>query len=134
AGDQADLDAAIGGSERPSKLPTQQEIDAKFRKEGQGDSALKKIVDELDGINQKMEGVKLRIQNMQISAKTPALDFKALARALKIDKFPKADEKLEKALKLQGNARKTALEALQKDLGVTFSPQHMDSLLKAKVP
>jgi len=72
-------------------------------------------VDELAGLNKKMDEIQARIQNSKMPAKSPVVDYKALAHALKIDKFPKAADKLKAAMKLQGQARAKALDALQKD-------------------
>ena len=66
AGDKADLAAAIGGSQRPSKLAAQKDIDDNFNKFGQGNPAFKKIVEELRAINQQIAAIKARIQAMKI--------------------------------------------------------------------
>jgi len=84
AGDKADLGAAIGGTQRPSKLPAQKEIDENFNRFGQGDPALKKIVEVLRLINQQIAAIKARIQAMKIQpqkacVKTLNFSVKALA-------------------------------------------------------
>jgi len=66
AGDKADLAAAIGGSQRPSKLAEQKEIDDNFNKFGQGNPELKKIVDVLRIIHQQIAVIQARIQAMKI--------------------------------------------------------------------
>jgi hypothetical protein len=60
------------------------------------------------------------------------IDFKALARALKIDKLPKSDERLKAALKLKGSARAKEIAAIEKDAGVKFSPKDKDTLMNAE--
>ena len=145
AGDQAHLADAIKRSQDRSKWkPTQKEIQEKFSKfcakcESSGLSKdlvdqlardrvqFKKIVDELAGINKQMDDIQLRVQNSYIST----VDHKALARALKITN-PKAVERLKLALRPEGPARERALNALQNDFKLKFSPKDMAMLMKAK--
>jgi hypothetical protein len=130
AGDAGDLDAAKAGTQRPTQVPPQKQIDDNYAKFGQKDADLKKVVDELRTLNKEIDAIKARIQGMKMAG-APRIDFKALARALRVDKVPNAAAKLEKALKVLGDARRKALEALQTEFNVTFGDKHMDSLMKA---
>jgi hypothetical protein len=145
-GDQAHLTDAIKRSQDRSKWkPTQKEIQDKFAKfcakcESSGLNKdlvdqltrdrvkFKAIVDELAGINRKMDEIQLRVQNSYIAK----VDHKALARALKITDA-KAVERLKLALRPEGEARARALRALQNDFNVKISPKDFERLMKAKV-
>jgi hypothetical protein len=152
-GDQAELDAMIKKSDvRATWKPTGKEIAAKFSnfcakcasqglsKELQDQlnrdrARFQKIVDEILDLNEQMDNSVKRIQAREIKAAKPQpLDFKALANALKINKLPKAEDKLKAALKLQGSARSKALDAIEKEADVKFSSQHRTMLMNAKAP
>jgi hypothetical protein len=84
AGDKEDLATAIAGTQRASKLPTQKEIEENFNKFGQGDPALKKIVEVLRLINQQIATIKARIQATKIvpqKAYVKTLDFSVKTQA-----------------------------------------------------
>jgi hypothetical protein len=147
--DQADLDAAIKKSAiRATWKPTATEVLAKWstfckKCESKGLSKdlqdqltrdrarYQKMVIEIVDLNQAMDNSVKRIQARQIAAPKP-IDFKALARALKIDKLPKADERLKAALKLKGSARANAIAEIEKDAGVKFSSKDKDTLMNAQ--
>jgi hypothetical protein len=147
-GDQADLDAAIKRSAvRATWKPTATEVLAKWStfckkceskglsKElqdqlGRDRARYQKMVIEIVDLNQAMDNSVKRIQARQISARKP-IDFKALSKALKIDKLPKADERLKAALKLHGSGRAKAIAEIEKDAGVKFAPKDKDTLMNA---
>jgi hypothetical protein len=147
-GDQADLDAAIKKSAvRATWKPNATEVLAKWstfckKCESKGLSkelqdqltrdraTYQKIVIEIVDVNQAMDNSVKRIQARQIAAPKP-IDFKALAKALKIEKLPKADERLKAALKLKGSARAKEIAEIEKDAGVKFSTKDKDSLMNA---
>jgi hypothetical protein len=147
-GDQADLDAAIKRSAvRATWKPNATEVLAKWstfckKCESKGLSKelqdqltrdrarYQKMVIEIVDLNQAMDNSVKRIQARQISAPKP-IDFKALAKALKIEKLPKADERLKAALKLHGSSRAKAIAEIEKDAGVKFSPKDKDTLMNA---
>jgi hypothetical protein len=147
-GDQADLDAAIKKSAvRATWKPNATEVLAKWStfckkceskglsKElqdqlGRDRARYQKMVIEIVDLNQAMDNSVKRIQARQISAPRP-IDFKALAKALKIDKLSKADERLKAALKLHGSSRAKAIVEIEKDAGVKFSPKDKDTLMNA---
>jgi hypothetical protein len=89
------------------------------------------MVIEIVDLNQAMDNSVKRIQAREIAAPKP-IDFKALARALKIDKLPKADERLKAALKLKGSARANAIAEIEKDAGVKFSSKDKETLMNAQ--
>jgi flagellar biosynthesis chaperone FliJ len=148
-GDQADLDAAIKKSAvRTTWKPNATEVLAKWsmfckKCESKGLSKelqdqltrdrarFQKIVIEIVDLNQAMDNSVKRIQAREIAAPKP-IDFKALARALKIDKLPKADERLKAALKLKGSARANAISEIEKDAGVKFSSKDKETLMNAQ--
>jgi hypothetical protein len=148
-GDQADLDAAIKKSAiRATWKPNATEVLAKWstfckKCESKGltkelqdqltrDRArFQKIVIEIVDLNQAMDNSVKRIQARQIAAPKP-IDFKALARALKLDKLPKVDERLKAALKLQGSARAKAIADIEKDAGVKLSSKDKETLMNAQ--
>jgi len=147
-GDRADLDAAIKKSAvRATWKPNATEVLAKWstfckKCESKGltkelqdqltrDRArFQKIVQQIVELNQLMDNSVKRIQAREIAASKP-IDFKALARGLKIEKLPKADERLKAALKLQGSARAKAIAEIEKDAGVKLSPKDKESLMSA---
>jgi len=147
-GDQADLDAAIKKSVvRATWKPNATEVLAKWstfckKCESKGLSKelqdqltrdrarFQKIVIQIVDLNQAMDNSVKRIQARQISTPKP-IDFKALAKALKIDKLPKADERLKAALKLHGSARAKAIGEIEKDAGVKFSSKDKETLMNA---
>jgi hypothetical protein len=144
AGDQSDLADAIKHSQvRSTWEPLQKEIEEKFSKfcdkcESNGLSkdlqdqlardrvAFQKIVDDLAGLNKKMDELHKDVQNMKIAP----LDFNRLAAVLKVPTTHVA--KLKKALELEGKAREKALTDLQQELKIKFSAKDMASLMKAK--
>jgi hypothetical protein len=148
-GDQADLDAAIKRSAvRATWKPNATEVLAKWstfckKCESKGLSKelqdqltrdrarFQKIVIEIVDLNQAMDNSVKRIQARQISAPRP-IDFKALVKALKIDKLPKADERLKAAMKVQGSARAKAIAEIEKDAGVKFSSKDKETLMNAQ--
>jgi hypothetical protein len=147
-GDQADLDAAIKKSAvRATWKPNATEVLAKWstfckKCESKGLSKelqdqltrdrarFQKIVIQIVDLNQAMDNSVKRIQARQISTPKP-IDFKALAKALKIDKLPKADERLKAALKLHGSARAKAIGEIEKDAGAKFSSKDKETLMNA---
>jgi hypothetical protein len=147
-GDRADLDAAIKKSAvRATWKPNATEVLAKWstfckKCESKGLSKelqdqltrdrarFQKIVQQIVELNQLMDNSVKRIQAREIAAPKP-IDFKALARALKIEKLPKADERLKAALKLQGSARAKAIAEIEKDAGVKLSSKDKESLMSA---
>jgi hypothetical protein len=148
-GDQADLDAAIKKSDvRATWKPNATEVLAKWstfckKCESKGLSKelqdqltrdrarYQKIVIEIVDVNQAMDDSVKRIKAHAIPKAKP-IDFKALARALKLDKLAKADERLKAALKLQGSARAKAIAEIEKDAGVKLSSKDKDSLMNAQ--
>jgi hypothetical protein len=150
AGDQGDLDAANKAADRRATWkPTATEVLAKWStfckkcaseglsKELQDQltrdrARYQKIVIEIVDVNQAIDNSVKRIRARQIAAPKP-IDFKALARALKIDgKLPKADERLKAALKLKGSARASAIAEIEKDAGVKFSSKDKETLMNAQ--
>jgi hypothetical protein len=147
--DPADLDAAIKKSAvRATWKPNATEVLAKWstfckKCESKGLSQdlqdqltrdrarYQKIVIEIVDVNQAMDNSVKRIQAREIAAPKP-IDFKALARALKIDKLPKADERLKAALKLKGSARAKEIAEIEKDAGVKFSSKDKETLMNAQ--
>jgi hypothetical protein len=146
AGDQADLADAVKRSQvRSTWKPTQKEVEDKFSKFcdkceskglskdlqdqlGRDRAAFQKIVDELRGLNKKMDDLQSSVQNMNIGP----MEYKRLASALKVpgSHVPK----LKKALEVEGKAREKALMDLQQELKIKFSAKDMASLMKAKRP
>jgi len=149
AGDQGDLDAANKAADRRATWkPNATEVLAKWStfckkcaseglsKELQDQltrdrARYQKIVQEIVDLNQAMDNSVKRIRAREIAGPKP-IDFKALARALKIDKFPKADERLKAALKLKGSARANAIAEIEKDAGVKFSSKDKETLMNAQ--
>jgi len=130
-GDADDLAVAQKGTrvQWKTRLPTQKEIDDNLKNFGQGDAGLKKLRDQLTAKIDEIDCIVTRVQRMTMRPR-PKIDFKALARALKIDKCPNSADKLEKALKLQCDARKKALEALEKECKVRFPAKDMKTLIE----
>lgn len=149
AGDQGDLDAANKAADRRATWkPTATEVLAKWStfckkcasqglsKELQDQltrdrARYQKIVIEIVDVNQAIDNSVKRIRAREIAGPKP-IDFKALARALKIDKLPKADERLKAALRLKGSARANAIAAIEKDAGVKFSSKDKETLMNAQ--
>jgi len=148
AGDQGDLDAAKKAADkRATWKPNATEVLADwatfYRQSTSGLSKelqdqftrdrarFQKIVLQIVQLNQEMDDAVKRIKARQIAAAKP-IDFKALARALKIDKLPKADERLKAALKLKGSARAKAITEIEKDAGVKFSSKDKETLMNAQ--
>lgn len=148
AGDQGDLDAAKKAADkRATWKPNATEVLADwatfYRQSTSGLSKelqdqftrdrarFQKIVLQIVQLNQEMDDAVKRIKARQIAAAKP-IDFKALARALKIDKLPKADERLKAALKLKGSARAKEIAEIEKDAGVKFSTKDKETLMNAQ--
>jgi hypothetical protein len=147
AGDQGDLDAAKKAADkRATWKPNATEVLADwatfYRQSTSGLSKelqdqftrdrarFQKIVQQIVELNQEMDDAVKRIKARQMAAAKP-IDFKALARALKIDKLPKADERLKAALKLKGSARAKEIAEIEKDAGVKFSTKDKETLMSA---
>jgi hypothetical protein len=148
-GDKADLEAAIKKSAvRATWKPNATEVLADWStfckkcasqglsKELQDQltrdrARFQKLVIQIVDLNQAMDNSVKRIQARQIAAPKP-IDFKALAKALKIEKLPKADERLKAALKAQGSARTKAIAEIEKDAGVKLSTKDKDTLMNAQ--
>src|SRR5262245_7521878 len=75
AGDVPRFKGAIESSREPSKVPTQKEIDDNYAKFGNGDPALKKIVEQLRAINKDVAATLARIQNMKIQPVKATVKF-----------------------------------------------------------
>lgn len=149
AGDQNDLDAAKKEADkRATWKPNATEVLAKWstfckKCESQGLSkelqdqltrdraTYQKIVIQIVDLNQEMDNAVKRIKARELPKAKP-IDYKALATALKINKLPKADERLKAALKLQGSARAKAIADIEKDAGVKFSAKDKETLMNGQ--
>jgi len=147
-GDQADLDYAIKKTaERATWKPNATEVLvywSQFCKKCESKGLSKELQDQLTrdraryqkiviqivDLNHAMDESVKRIRGQKIAAAKP-IDFKALASALKLNKLPKADERLKAALKLKGSARAKAIADIEKDAGVKLSTKDKDSLMDA---
>src|ERR1051326_1767161 len=150
-GDQADLDAAIKKSAvRATWKPTAKEITAKFStfctkcasqglsKELQDQltrdrARFQKIVDQIVETNELMDNSVKRIQARTIAASKPQpIDVKALKHALGLDKYPKIEDDLKAALKVEGSTRAKALDGIEKKFNFKFKSEHRTKLMDAK--
>jgi len=92
-----------------------------------------KIVDQIVEANELMDNSVKRIQAREIpKAKPEPIDFKQLKHVLGLDKYPKIEDDLKGALKLEGSARAKALDAIEKKFNFKFKSDQRAKLMDAK--
>jgi hypothetical protein len=150
AGDQDDLDAAKKAADkRATWKPNATEVLADwavfYRKDTSGLSKelqdqftrdrarFQKIVIQIVDLNKEMDDAVKRIKARQMAAAKPQpVDVKALKHALGLDKYPKIEDDLKAALKVEGTARSKALDAIEKKFDFKFKSDNRAKLMEAK--
>jgi hypothetical protein len=150
AGDQNDLDAAKKAADkratwkpnatevladwatfyRQSTAGLSKELQDQFTRDR---TRFQKIVLEIVQLNKEMDDAVKRIQAKTMAAAKPEpVDVKALKHALGLDKYPKIEDDLKAALKVEGSARSKALDGIEKKFNFKFKPDNRAKLMAAK--